>query len=142
MFKWNLRPQPRTVHGIEVKKQPTLAYIEAIERSSGLMMECLDELFPGMKPAQVLDELIKLDTEAFKALWGRALAVVPRKALAILGEVVGAKDKPLWEGLTPYEHSEVIKAFWELNDLSAFFQNARGIIATQTSKRQSTGLNG
>ena len=143
MFKRNnLRPQPRALHGIEVKKQPTLAYLEAVERTSGLLMECLDEIFPGKQPGQVLDDLINMDAEGFKALASRALAVIPRKALTILREIVGAKDNPAWESLTPYEHSEVIKAFWELNDLSAFFQNARGIIAAQAQKRQSTDLNG
>lgn len=132
-----IRPKARTVHGIEIKKQPTLAYIEAVERRSGLLMECLHEIFPGKQPGDVLKELMHLTNDSFQALFTRALSVLPRKALTILREIVGA-DQGVWNSLSPTEHMDVIKAFWELNDLSAFFQSARGLVANKLK----TGSNG
>lgn len=137
-----VRPKPRLVHGIEVKKQPTLAYIEATERTAGLMMELLDNAFPGMTPGQVIDYLTGISTAELKELGGRLLSALPRTALGVLREIVGAQDNPVWEQLTPFEHSEVIKAFWELNDLSAFFMNARNVMVRSLPDRTSTGLNG
>ena len=136
-----IRPKPMMVYGIEVKKQPTLAYIEATERISGLLMELLDAAFPGMTPSQVLEFLTKLDTASFKELAGRLMTALPRATLQILREIVGAQDTPAWDSLTPFEHSEVVKAFWELNDLSAFFMNARSVLQQAVTKPQDTGLN-
>ena len=137
-----LRPKPRTVYGIEIKKQPTLAYIEAADRTSGMMMELLDSAFPGMTPKQIVEYLTTITAEQLKELCGRLLSSLPEKTLQILREIVGAQDNPVWDKLTPYEHSEVIKAFWEMNDLSAFFTNARSVIAKlQQQKTQNIGSN-
>jgi|BioPla2DNA2_1021312.scaffolds.fasta_scaffold89690_2 hypothetical protein len=136
-----LRPRPRMVYGIEIKKQPTLAYIEATERTAGLMTELLDSAFPGMTPGQIVEYLTTITTEQLKELGARLLSVLPRKTLQILREIVGAQDNPVWDELSPYEHSEVMKAFWEMNDLSAFFTNARNIIAKSLKPPQNTGLN-
>jgi len=133
----SVRPKPRTVHGIEIRKQPTLAYIEAVERSSGLLLECAQEIFPGMKPKEMLEELIKLNEEGFRDILSRALSAIPRKALEILREIVGAPEEA-WNQLSPFEHAEVIRAFWELNDLSGFFQIARSV----AESRMKTGLKG
>lgn len=137
-----VRPKPRTLYGIEIKKQPTLAYIEAMKRMGGFAMELVGEAFPGMTPGEVVTHLTTLTTEQFKAILGRLLSVLPGKALAILREIVGAQNNPAWETLTPYEHSEIIKAFWELNDLSAFFTNARNVMRQMAQQAPNTGLNG
>lgn len=137
-----LRPKPRTLYGIEVKKQPTLAYIEAMKRMGGLALELVEEAFPSMTPGEVVTYLTTLTTEQFKEISGRLLSVLPEKALAIMREIVGAQDNPAWETLTPYEHSEIIKAFWELNDLSAFFMNARSVMRQMVQQAPNTGLNG
>lgn len=138
--KPNIRPKTRVVFGIEIRKQPTLAYIEATERMSGALMELLDAAFPGMAPGDIVKHLTDLSSEQLKGIGQRLLSALPRKALQIMREIVGAQDNPVWDDLTPYEHSEVFKAFWELNDLSAFFTNARSAIA-QSLQRTKTGLN-
>lgn len=139
----NVRPKPCLVYGIEVKKQPTLAYIEAMERMGGIALELVEEAFPGMKPLEVVAYLTTLTVEQFKEIAARLFAVLPKKALAIMREIVGAQGNPAWDTLTPFEHSEVIKAFWELNDLTAFFTNARSVIRMMAqAQTRSTGLNG
>lgn len=141
--KRDLRPAPRIVCGIEVKKQPTLAYIKAAERTSGLVMELLDDAFPGKTPKEIIIYLTELTPEKLREVAGRLLYALPQKALAILREIVGAADNPAWDNLTPFEHSEVIKAFWELNDLSAFFMNVRSALPqTVRAGKQTDGLNG
>lgn len=137
-----LRPKPQVLHGIEIKKQPTLAYIEATERTAGLLTELLDEAFPGMTPGQVVDHLTSLTAAQFKELAGRLMSIVPRKALAIMRDIVGARDNPAWDALTPFEHSEVLRVFWAMNDLSAFFTNARSVIEHLRRQTPDTGLNG
>ena len=127
LFNRTMRPKPRTLYGIEVKKQPTLYYIEAMERSGRLVYDLLDDAFPGKNPKEILKYLTKLDTESFKELAARLMWAVPKQAVKLLREVIGA-DEAAWNQLTPYEMSEVLKAFWALNDLNGFFTNARTLL--------------
>jgi len=134
------RPKPEIVHGIEIKKQPVGRYFEVLDQTGALVMELLDTAFPGLAPKDILEQMTKVDTAGLRAILVRVAGEVPRKLVSLLRSIVGADSNPNWDELTPAEMTKVVKAFWELNDMSAFFGNARS--AVQHLVRQQTPLTG
>jgi len=134
------RPRAQVVHGIEIKKQPVGRYFEVMDRVGGIVMELLGAAFPGQTPKQILEELTRLTPEGLKAMAARLFGLLPRKLVEILREIVGAQDNPAWEQLTPGEMTAVVKAFWQLNDLTDFFTSARS--AAQQLLRKPTADTG
>lgn len=132
------RPKPQIMHGIEIKKQPVGRYFEVLDQTGSLVMELLDTAFPGMAPKDILDLLTKVDTAGLRDILIRVAGELPRKLVSLLRSIVGADDNPNWDALTPAEMTAVCKAFWELNDLTDFFGNARS--AVQHLVRQKTPL--
>ena len=119
------RPRARKLHGIEINKQPVGAYFEMLEQTGEIIPELLDAAFPNKTPQQVLEELTTFSAVQLRELVVRLMRVLPRKLVAMLRIIVGAQDNPAWDRLTPAEMAEVCKVFWEVNDLSGFFENAR-----------------
>lgn len=134
------RPRAQVVHGIEIKKQPVGRYFEVMDRVGGIVMELLGAAFPGQTPKQILEELTRLTPEGLKAMAARLFGLLPRKLVEILREIVGAQDNPAWDELTPAEMTAVVKAFWQLNDLTDFFTSARS--AAQQLLRKPTADTG
>lgn len=119
-------PQAQTVHGIKIVKQPVGQYARIMERMGGAVMELLEAGFPGQKPGEILTALTKLTAEDFKALVMRLMTALPDKLLEIISAILGAERSAV-EALSPAELMRVWKAFWEVNDLTYFFTNAREI---------------
>lgn len=139
------RPKRQVLHGIEIKKQPVGRYLDMMERSGAILFELLDAAFPGRKPAEVLELLTQIDAEQLRELFVRLAGLLPRKLVAILREIVGAKDNPCWDELTLSEMMAVCKAFWDLNDLTGFFETARSLgqqLIRPELKTDDTGSNG
>lgn len=122
------RPKPQIMHGIEIKKQPVGRYFEVLDQTGALVMDLLDTAFPGMAPREILDLMTKVDTAGLRSILIRVAGEVPRKLVSLLRSILGAEGNPNWEQLTPAEMTAVCKAFWELNDLSGFFGNARSAV--------------
>lgn len=138
------RPRPQMVHGIEIKKQPVGRYFEVMDRAGGMVGELLGAAFPDQTPRQILEDLTKLTPDGLKALAMRLFGLLPRKLVEILREIVGAQDNPAWDELTPAEMTAVVKAFWQLNDMTDFFTNARSATQQLLKQKQTadTGSNG
>lgn len=138
------RPKPQVLHGIEIKKQPVGRYFEVLDSTGAIVMDLVDAAFPGQTPRQVVDTLTRLDAEQLRALVIRLFAQLPRKLVQILRGIVGADDNPAWEELTPAEMAQVCKRFWEVNDMTDFFMNARSAIqrALQQTAIADTGSSG
>ena len=130
------RPRPRKVHGIEVRKQPVGRYFEVMERAGNIIYELIEASFPGMTPANILAYFTTITSKELREIIIRLMGTVPARLVAILRDIVGAEDQAQWERLTPNEMLEVIKAFWELNDLTDFFKNARSVLASVTKQTQ------
>lgn len=134
------RPRAQVIHGIEIKKQPVGRYFEVMDRAGGIVVELLEAAFPGQTPRSILEDLTRMTPEGLKALAVRLFGLLPRKLVEILREIVGAQDNPAWDELTPAEMTQVVKAFWQLNDLTDFFMSARS--AAQQLLKQKTADTG
>lgn len=135
------KPKPFMLHGVVIAKQPVGRYFEVMDRTGGIMMELLDAAFPGQTPKQVLESLTNFTTSDLRTTLTRVAGVLPRKFVEILREIVGATDNSAWDELTPTEMTEVVKKFWEVNDLSSFFKNAQEAIQRMTPKKvEDTGF--
>ena len=119
------RPRPQVLHGIEIKKQPVGRYFEVMDSAGAIVMDLLEAAFPGQQPRQIIENLTKIDAEQLRALMIRLMGQLPRQLVQILRGIVGADDNPAWDELTPAEMAQVCKRFWEVNDMTDFFANAR-----------------
>ncbi|MDD2649317.1 MAG: hypothetical protein PHI27_08790 [Eubacteriales bacterium] len=139
------RGQSIVVHGITVKKAAIGRYLDIQKRLPGIVMEVIDAAFPGEKPAEALESLMKAgrDDGALRELITRLIAVVPEKAVQLLCELIGANYKFVCENLSPNELLDVLKAFWKLNDYTDFFEGVRkagqALRTKETSSMFSTG---
>lgn len=137
------RPKAEVLYGIELKRQPVGRYFEVLDQTGAIVMELLDTAFPGMEPKQILNQLTTIDSTQLRELLVRVAGAVPRKLVSILRAIVGAENNPNWDELTPAEMTQVVKAFWELNDMSAFFENARSaaqqLLRQKGQKTEDTG---
>jgi len=119
------RPRHRTVHGIEIRKMPVGRYLDVMQRLGGVLADLLDAAFPGQTPGQIIEGLTALTPSQFREVAIRLLGVLPEQALTIVCAILDADLRLVKDRLTPNELLEVWTAFWQMNDLSAFFQNAR-----------------
>lgn len=136
------RPKSQTVHGITVKKQSVGAYAEIMQRMGGILLELLNEAFPGKAPSEVIQLLTIITADEFKALVVRLLAVLPDRLLAIIAEILGV-DVTAIKALSPAELMRVWKTFWDLNDLTYFFSSVRSAVLPMlgTKSQENTGSN-
>lgn len=139
------RPRTETLHGIQILKQPVGRYFEVLDRTGSLLMDLLEAAFPGQTPGEILDGLTRIDSAQLRSLAIRLMGQLPRTLVALLGDIVGARENPAWEQLTPAEMLAVVKRFWEANDLSDFFGNARSMLQRmllQQATPPDSGFNG
>lgn len=117
-------PDVKAVHGIKIIKQPVGRYAQIMERMGGAVLELLEAAFPGQKPGDILTSLTKITSADFRGLILRVMTAVPDKLIEITSAILGAERSEV-EALSPAELMRVWKAFWDLNDLTYFFTNAR-----------------
>jgi hypothetical protein len=133
------------VCGVEIKKMPVGKYLDAMERIGGILMDLIEDAFPGMKPGDILAQLTVLTSEDFRALAVRLLSVVPGKAIEIMATIMDVDIAVIRDRLSPAELMQVWTAFWKLNDLTDFFMNVRSAVLPMlrtTTKKASIGSSG
>ena len=138
------RPRTREIHGVTIKKMPVGRYLDVMQGMGGILADLLDAAFPGKTPGQIIQDLTVLKPSEFRDIAVRLLAVLPDEALRIISSILGADLKFVREQLTPNELIQVWAAFWEMNDLSSFFQSVRKVLpaALSTAKPQPGGSSG
>lgn len=137
-------PASKTVHGIEVKKMPVGKYLDASERMGSIVMDLIDEVFPGKTPGEILQSITTISAVELRALFMRLLSIAPQKLLAVMAAILDVDVAVLRDDLSPAELMRVWKAFWGINDLTDFFTNVRSIVLpmmrTGTKNTGSSGL--
>ena len=135
------RPRTREIHGVTIKKMPVGRYLDVMQGMGGILADLLDAAFPGKTPGQIIQDLTVLKPSEFRDIAVRLLAVLPDEALRIISSILGADLKFVREQLTPNELIQVWAAFWEMNDLSSFFQSVRKALPAvlSTAKPQPGG---
>lgn len=131
-------PQEYELHGVRIWKLPNGQYLKAIQACNNLPELLLKTCFPEYKPEQVLEELKTLNEDTLYQILGRLVQFVPDQFFRIISDLTAADYDYLVNELTPKETFEVLKAFWEMNDMSDFFQQIKvalmGSVALKKSK--------
>ena len=138
-------PQNKTLYGVEIRKVPIGKYLDIIEKNENLPAVLLEKLFPGKGLQDIIDFFITVNTEDLSALLSKSLMVLPGELLHLLSDLYGIEERRLFDidcenPLTPYELTEIIKAFWELNDMTGFFKTVLSLIPAPTARE--TGSSG
>mgnify|MGYP000896179630 CR=1 FL=1 len=135
-------PRPTVLHGVTIKEQTTGAYLETIRKMGTILYDIFDAVFPKQTPGQVFTELMTITSDGFRDMLLRIVAVAPDKAIEVLASIMGTTADHL-RGLPPYKLAQVCSAFWKVNNLSDFFQMARGALSpalrAMTPKATNTG---
>lgn len=132
-------PRPYTLHGVKIYKLPIKKYIQVLKTFDDIPQIILGKAFPETDLGSIFQTLKTLDKNGLLALVGRLLATVPDEALNAISELLDIPREQLDEmGLN--EITEILIAFWEINDMTDFFTNARRLMAG--AKEQLTGSSG
>lgn len=131
-------PQSKIIHGIEIKKLPLGAYLNAIDSIKNLPEILLSKSFPGLTPNQVLEKFKKMDEDMLIEVAGNLLVSVPEQALRFIAALIGVEYERLRDdpdiGLNGIK--DIIKEFWRANDLKNFFNDVRRAISQSSLMKQ------
>ena len=118
-------PKSYELYGVTIRKLPIAKYIAVLREVNDLPSLLLGELFPeGSNLNDSLERLQNLDRSTTLALIGRLL------------------DPYCENPLSLSELAEIIQAFWEINDMSDFFQTVQSLSrkAAPTRSKANTGF--
>ncbi|MGE5494616.1 MAG: hypothetical protein ACM3S4_04875 [Burkholderiales bacterium] len=121
-------PKSKTVHGIEVKKVPVGKYLSAIRELEELPAAIISDLFPSKKFGDIMAELVELTDESLIRIATRLLVIAPEYVVNALAIIIDVDKDLIKNTLTPKELCDVVKTYWELNDMTDFFGTVSGLI--------------
>lgn len=121
-------PETQTIHGVEIKKVPVGQYIRAMKQMEDLPRIIVEECFSGKSMADVIALMANANEAVVVSLLGKLLIVLPEHLVKALCSIIGLDVETALDKLTPKELFDVVKAYWELNEMSDFFDNVSGLI--------------
>lgn len=121
-------PKGKIVHGIEIKKVPVGKYLSAMRELEDLPAKIIKDLFPGMSLEAIMSTFTGATDETVINLALTLLRVAPEHAIDALATILNIDKDKIKNELTPKELCDVVKAFWEMNDMTAFFGDVSGLI--------------
>lgn len=123
-------PKVEEVHGVEIKKMPCGKYFEAIELLKEMPTSFIEELEKEFKKDNEDFKLSSLMTkDNFMILVSKMLSVIPNFAIKMLAKLLDIKETKIRNELTPKELADIIKKFWEINELESFFDQTKSATA-------------
>ncbi len=131
-------PKSKNVYGIEIKKLPMGAYLNAIESIKDLPLILLEKSFPGMTTDQVLSKFKKMDQDMLIEIAGNLLVSVPEQVLRFIAALIGVEYERLRDdpniGLNGIK--DIMVDFWKVNDLQSFFNDVRKALQNSSLMKQ------
>jgi hypothetical protein len=131
-------PKKSVIHGVEIKKLPLGAYLDAIDTLKNLPETLLKNSFPGKSPDEILKMFQNLNSDTLLELAGNLLATVPDQALHFISCLIGVEYERLRNdpeiGLNGIK--DVLVEFWKLNNLSDFFTDAGKAVKSSSLLKQ------
>lgn len=115
-------PKSKVIHGIEIKKLPCGKYFEAIEVLKELPTNFIDELKKENESFKLSEMLA---TENIMMLVTKTLVIIPDFTFKFLSRLLDIEEDKIRNELTPTELLDVVKTFYELNELESFFVQMR-----------------
>lgn len=134
-------PQSKNIHGIEIKKLPLGAYLDAIDSIKNLPEILLQKSFPGLSPDQVLEKFKKMDQDTLVQVAGNLLVTVPEQALMFIAKLINTEYEILRDspeiGLNGIK--DIIVEFWKINDMQSFFSDVWKALQGSSLMKQMNG---
>ena len=122
-------PKEKTLYGVKIRKLPMGKYIKFLQTAEELPQLLVGKMFPNEDIRGIAQYLKELDGEKLPELLTKLMTVIPNELMGLISELLDipierlTEDTP--EGLSLSELMEIVTEFWELNDMSGFFANAR-----------------
>lgn len=126
IFKKSL-PNEKVVHGYTIRRYPCGKYIKALNIIAELPTTLAKEIFPDKNIENIINDFTKIDEKMFGEMLGKAIAVIPEKAFAIISEITDIPYEDFMEKLSPNEVMDIMQAVWEVNDFSSFFHQVKSV---------------
>jgi len=120
-------PRERELYGVKIRKLPNGAYIKALQTIQNLPALLIEKCFPGMDVDDILKQLSQIDKDGFLALVGHLMSVLPAEIFKLISTLLDIPLEKLMDELTPAETLEILEAYWEVNDLTPFFERLKRI---------------
>ena len=131
-------PKSKNIHGIEIKKLPLGAYLDAIDSIKNLPELLLSKSFPGLTADEVLEKFKEMDQDMLIEVVGNLLVAVPEQFLRFLAALIGVEYEKLRDdpeiGLNGIK--DIIVEFWKINDMQSFFNDVRKAISQSSLMKQ------
>ena len=121
-------PKGKIVHGIEIKKVPVGKYLSAMRELEDLPGKIISDLFPGKSLDAIMSTFSEATDDTVINLAMTLLRVAPEHAIDALAVILSLDGDRIRNELTPKELCDVVRAFWELNDMTDFFGDVSGLI--------------
>lgn len=128
-------PQGKIIHGYKIEKYPNGRYIKCLSVISTLPQTLAAEVFPDKNIEDIVKDFTKLDENMLVELFGKALIVIPEKALEILSLISEIPYEDLTDKLTPSETLDIVKAIYEVNNFESFFAQVKKIVGGWIPKK-------
>lgn len=126
------------LHGVVIKKMPNGQYLKALELIKKLPESFMKELMEGRTDIKLSD---MFDIQNIATLIGSLLTVAPSFTIRFLAKLLDIKESVIENELTPLETIEIVEKFWEINNLTSFFQKMKPIIKNMTAIGNLIGFN-
>lgn len=141
-------PKSYSLYGVTIRKLPIAKYIAVLREVNDLPSLLLGELFPeGSNLNDSLERLQNLDRSTTLALIGRLLKIVPEEFCKVLSQLLDISEERLLDvdcenPLSLSELTEIIEAFWKVNDMSDFLMTVQSLSrrAAPTRSKANTGF--
>lgn len=122
-------PKEKTLYGVKIRKLPMGKYIKFLQAAEELPQLLVGKMFPNEDIGEIARYLKELDREKLPDLLSKLMTVIPNELMGLISELLDIPIERLTEdipdGLSLSELMEIVKEFWEINDMSGFFVNAR-----------------
>lgn len=123
-------PKAKNIHGVEIEKKPCGKYFEALQTLKDLPEDFIKELSDNGQDFE-LSEMFTV--ENIMTLITRLLIILPDFTFNFLSKLMEIDRDVLENQLTPKEVLDIIKEFWEINELESFFDQMKPMLSKITT---------
>lgn len=122
-------PKEKMLYGVKIRKLPIAKYIRFLQTAEELPQLLVGKMFPNENIMEIAQYLKELDRDKLPELLTKLMSVVPNELMGLISELfdipIERLTEDIPEALSLSELMEIVTEFWELNDMSGFFANAR-----------------